>query len=76
MMRVLIAICAVMAGALSLAAVMPARAAAPLPDGLSAAARASSDIILVKKKGIPAWSVKKKKLKWHCPPGHWKKGWC
>jgi hypothetical protein len=31
----------------------------------------------MKKKGVPGWSVKKKKkLKWHCPPGHWKKGWC
>jgi hypothetical protein len=38
-----------------------------------------SDIIVVKKKGVPGWQGKKKwkkKLKWHCPPGHWKKGWC
>jgi hypothetical protein len=65
-----------LAAALCFAALAPAGAAVPFRDAISPAASASSDIIVVKKKGVPGWSVKKKKLKWHCPPGHWKKGWC
>ena len=74
-MRASIMTCAMLAGALWLAGLTPA-SAVPFRDGISTAARASSGIIAVKKKGVPGWSVKKKKVKWHCPPGHWKKGWC
>jgi len=74
LMRVVIVTCGILAGALC-AALTPARAAVPFRDGISVAASALSDIIVVKKKGVPGWWGKKK-WKWHCPPGHWKKGWC
>jgi hypothetical protein len=67
--------CGILAGSLWFAALTPARAAVTFPDGISVAASALSDVIVVKKKGVPGWSVKKK-WKWHCPPGHRKKGWC
>jgi hypothetical protein len=35
------------------------------------AASALSNTIVVKKKGVPGWWGRG-----HCPPGHWKKGWC
>jgi hypothetical protein len=77
-MRVVIVTCGILAGALWIAALTPpARAAVPFRDGLSVAASTLSDMIVVKKKGVPGWwGKKKKKWKWHCPPGHWKKGWC
>ena len=75
-MRVVIVICGILAGALWFAALTPARAAVPFRDGIRVAASALSDMIVVKKKGVPGWWGKKKKWKYHCPPGHWKKGWC
>ena len=68
MMRVVIVTCGILAGVLWFAALTPARAAVPFRDGISVPASTLSDVIVVKKK----W----KKWKWHCPPGHWKKGWC
>ena len=73
-MRVVIMTCGILAAALWFAALTPASAAVPFRDGISVAASALSDIILVKKKGVPGW--RGNKWKWHCPPGHWKKGWC
>jgi hypothetical protein len=58
-------------GALWFAALPSVKAAVPGQGGMSAAASALSDIIMVKKKGIPAWQIKGR-----CPPGQWKKGRC
>ena len=68
-MRVIVT-CAILVGALWLPAFTSARAATPFQGGMRTAASALSDTILVKKKG--GWWGKKR----HCPPGHWKKGWC
>jgi hypothetical protein len=71
MMRVVIVTCGIVIGALWLAAFAPARAAVPFQGGMRAAASALSDTIVVKKGGAPGWLGRR-----HCPPGHWKKGWC
>lgn len=64
----------------ALAAITPAVAFAPGPSSLAAtyhASAAASDkaapLVAVKwkwKKQPPGWGRR------HCPPGHWKKGWC
>ena len=69
-MRVVIVTCGILVGALWFAAFTPARAAVPFQGGIRVAAIALSDTILVKK-GVPGWWGRR-----HCPPGHWKKGWC
>ena len=56
---------------LALCSFTSASAAVPFRGGMSGAAGALSDTILVKKKGVPGWVGRG-----HCPPGHWKKGWC
>jgi hypothetical protein len=72
MMRVVIVTCGILVGAsLWSAAFTPARATVPFHGGMSVAASALSDTIVVKKKGVPDWWGRR-----HCPPGHWKKGWC
>ena len=71
MMRVVIVTCGILVGALWLAAFKPARAAVPFQGGMRPAASALSDTIVVKKGGVPGWWGRR-----HCPPGHWKKGWC
>jgi hypothetical protein len=68
MMRVVIVTCGILVGALWLATFTPARAAVPFQGGMRAAL---SDTIVVKKGGVPGWWGRR-----HCPPGHWKKGWC
>ena len=70
-MPVLIVTCGILVGMLSLAAFTPARAGLPSQGGMRAAVSALSDTILVKKNGVPGWWGRR-----HCPPGHWKKGWC
>jgi hypothetical protein len=70
-MRVVIVTCGILVGALWFAAFTSARAAVPFQGGMRVAASALSDTIMVKKKGVPSsWG------RGHCPPGHWKKGWC
>lgn len=58
-------------GALWFAALTSAKAAIPGQGAMSAAASALSHTTAVKKKGVPGWWGRP-----HCPPGHWKKGWC
>ena len=70
-MRAVIVTCGILVGALWLAALTPAKAVVSGQGGMSVAASALSDTIVVKKKGIPGWWGRR-----HCPPGHWKKGWC
>jgi hypothetical protein len=70
-MRALTVACAILVGALGFAAFTPARAAVPFQGGMSVAASILSDTIVVKKGGVPGWWSRR-----HCPPGHWKKGWC
>lgn len=70
-MRVVTLACGILVEALWIAAFTPARAAVPFEGGMNAAASALSDTIVVKKKGVPGWWGRQ-----HCPPGHWKKGWC
>jgi hypothetical protein len=70
-MRVVIVTCGTLAAALWFAASTPARAIMPFQAGMSVAASILSDTIVVKKKGVPGWWGRG-----HCPPGHWKKGWC
>jgi hypothetical protein len=72
-MRGVIVTCGILVGTLWFAASTPARAVMPFQGGMKVAASALSDTIAVKKKGAPGW--------WgrgpgHCPPGHFKKGWC
>ena len=69
MMRVVIVTCGIVIGALWLAAFAPARAGVPFQGGMRAAASALSDTIA--EGGVPGWLGRR-----HCPPGHWKKGWC
>ncbi len=61
----------ILVGALWFAAFAHAEAAVLLTGRLVAAASALNDTLLVKKKGVPGWWGR-----YHCPPGHWKKGWC
>jgi hypothetical protein len=70
-MRIAIVTCGILLGALWFAAFTPARAAVLFQSGISVAASALSTTIVVKKKGVPGWLDRR-----HCPPGHWKKGWC
>jgi hypothetical protein len=70
-MRVVVVTCGISVGALWFAAFTPATAAAPFHTGMSVAASALSNIVVAKKKGVPGWLGRR-----HCPPGHWKKGWC
>jgi len=75
-------VCAITVGALCLLA-SPSAKAAVLGHGVAiAAASASSDTILVKKGGHGhgwgrghGWGPPGFRGR-HCPPGHWKKGWC
>jgi hypothetical protein len=60
----------ILVGAIGFAAFTPARAL-PFQGGLKLAVSALSDTTVVKKKGVPGWWGRG-----HCPPGHWKKGWC
>jgi hypothetical protein len=71
MMRAMTVTCAMLVVTLWFAAFTPANAGVPLRAGMTAAASAVSDAIVVKKGGVPGWWVKGR-----CPPGHWKKGWC
>ncbi len=68
-MRVVVVTCGILVGALWFAAFTPAKAAVPFQGGTSVAASALN--IVVKQKGVPGWWGRR-----HCPPGHWKKGWC
>jgi len=61
----------ILVSSLWFAALAPAAAAAPFKSGMTAAASTLSETVVVKKKGIPGWWSGR-----HCPPGHWKKGWC
>ena len=70
-MRVVILTCGILVEALWFATLTPARAAVPFQGGMIAAASVLSDILVAKKKGVPGWWGRR-----HCPPGHWKKGWC
>jgi hypothetical protein len=70
MMRVEIVTCGMLVVALWFAAFTPA-SVVPFQGRMSVAASALSDTIVVKKKGVPGWWGRR-----HCPPGHWKKGWC
>ena len=70
-MRIAIVTSGVLVGALWFAAFTTAGAAVPFQGGISVAASALSTTIVVKKKGVPGWLGRR-----HCPPGHWKKGWC
>ena len=70
-MRVVIVMCGILFGALWLVAFTPARGAVPFQGGMRAATSALNDTIAVKKGGVPGWWCRR-----HCPPGHWKKGWC
>ena len=56
-------------GALWFAALTSVKAAIPGQGGMSAAASVLSNIIVIKRKGVPGW--------WgHCPPGQRKKFRC
>jgi hypothetical protein len=70
-MRVVAVTCGILVGAVWFAAFTPARAAVPFHGRMIVAAGALSNAIVVKKGGIPGWLGRR-----HCPPGHWKKGWC
>lgn len=70
-MRAMTVTGAMLVAMLWLAAFTPANAGVPLRAGMTAAASAVSDTIVVKKGGVPGWWVKGR-----CPRGQWKKGFC
>jgi len=70
-MRLVIVTCGIMVGSLWFAAFAPANAGMPFESGMRSAVSALSETTVIKKNGVPGWWGRR-----HCPPGHWKKGWC